>query len=489
MLKIKLIYILIILTALPVTNGRAQADLRTREFYGRVSEKGKGIGAVPVTDGINIVITNEKGEYKLLSNGTSEYIYITVPSGYKIPIENKVPCFFKKIEKSDKKKQKIDFELQKSSVDDNKHTFIVWADPQVNFMDELSFVERAASDVSELIRDDYSDRPVYGIICGDIIHDTGKEPRLYEPMKDIVRQMNIPFFFAVGNHDINLDVRSDNYAKELYKKHFGPTYYSFNRGKIHYVVLDDVFYAGNSFYYIGYLPEKQLNWLEQDLAFVPEGSTVVVSMHIPSYSVEARRGEYSKEPPTKVLQNRQSLYKILKPYNAHIFSGHEHQNENYILAGNIFEHNHAAICGLFWQAPWCHDGTASGYGVYEFDGDNVKWYFKTIGKNRNYQFNLYPLGASPEKPDAITANVWNYDPSWKIYWYEDNVRMGEMERFTGYDPNIRDYVKDNGKNFRYNWISVKQTDHLFFAIPKDKEARIKVEVIDRFGNSYIEELK
>lgn len=64
MLKRKLIYILIILTALPVTNGKAQADLRTREFYGRVSEKGKGIAGVPVTDGINIVITNEKGEYK-----------------------------------------------------------------------------------------------------------------------------------------------------------------------------------------------------------------------------------------------------------------------------------------------------------------------------------------------------------------------------------------------------------------------------------------
>jgi len=489
MIAKRLIYILTILIAISVTDARGQVDLRTIEFYGKVYENGKGIKGVPVTDGINIVQTNEKGEYKLIGNGTSEYIYLTIPSGYEIPIENKVSTFFKKTDKEKKKKQKIDFELKKSDRDDTKHAFIVWADPQVNFPDELPLVEKAAVDVSDYIKDNYSDRPVYGMICGDIIHDTGKEPRLYEPMKDIVRKMNIPFFYAVGNHDINLDVRSDAYAKELYKSHFGPTYYSFNRGKIHYVVLDDVFYAGNSFYYIGYLYERQLNWLEQDLALVPEGSTVVVAMHIPSYSVEARRGEYGKEPQTKVLQNRQKLYKMLKPYNAHIFSGHEHQNENYVLADNLFEHNHAAICGLFWQAPWCHDGTASGYGVYEFDGDNVQWFFKTIGKDRNYQLNAYPIGASKEKPEAITANVWNYDSSWKIYWYEDNTRMGEMERFTGYDPNIRDYVKENGKNFKYSWISVKPTDHMFFAIPKNKEAKIKVEAIDRFGNSYIQELK
>lgn len=128
MLKKNVIHIVILLIALPVANGIAQVDLQTREFYGKVCEKGKGIEGVPVTDGINIVITNGKGEYKLLSNGTSEHIYITAPSGYKIPIENKVPCFFKKIEQNNKKRQKIDFELQKSDADDYKHTLIVWAD-------------------------------------------------------------------------------------------------------------------------------------------------------------------------------------------------------------------------------------------------------------------------------------------------------------------------------------------------------------------------
>ena len=52
---------------------------------------------------------------------------------------------------------------------------------------------------------------------------------------------------------------------------------------------------------------------------------------------------------------------------------------------------------LFWQAPWACDGTPGGYAVYEFDGGKVNWYYKCVGKDKDYQFELYPVGASRNK--------------------------------------------------------------------------------------------
>ena len=62
--------------------------------------------------------------------------------------------------------------------------------------------------------------------------------------------LNAPVYNVIGNHDdafekANLVMKSNDLkADTVYKRHYGPTYYSYNRGKVHYVVLDDVEYRG-----------------------------------------------------------------------------------------------------------------------------------------------------------------------------------------------------------------------------------------------------
>ena len=136
-----------------------------------------------------------------------------------------------------------------------------------------------------------------------------------------------------------------------------------------------------------------------------------------TYSREARRGEYGKEEINKVLQNRRALYEILEPYNVHIMSGHEHYNENYVISSHIFEHVHAALSGIFWQAPYSSDGTPLGYSVYEIDGNDIQWYYKVAGKDKKVQINAFSPGADKNKPDANIDNVWNYDTQWKDILY------------------------------------------------------------------------
>lgn len=467
----------------------AQAATAPVYYYGKVTSAGKGIANVPVTDGNQIVLTDQKGQYSMLSTSAAKYIYITLPDGYDVPMKDKVPAFFRKVPAEPSKKLRFDFELTSSSKDNKKHVLVVWADPQVYFDEEMPQVRLASQDVKELLATNYPDMPAYGVVCGDIIGDINKKPSYFSPMIDAISETGIPFFYVIGNHDLDLNVRSNEHARTTYQSFFGPTYYSFNRGDVHYVILDDIFFIAKSYLYVGYLTEQQLQWLEQDLKQVTPGSTVVVATHIPTYSREARRKEWGKESTMKVMNNRSHLYELLKPYNAHIMSGHEHYNENYILADNLYEHVHAPLSTLFWQAPWACDGTPGGYAVYEFDGGKVNWYYKSVGKDKEYQFELYPIGASRDKKNAIVANVWNYDPTWKVKWYENNIDRGEMIRFSGYDPSIYEYSEKYSSTFKHKYLGADITEHLFYAIPQIEGSDIRVEVTDHCGKIYTKDMK
>ena len=448
-------------------------------FSGKVHDNKQGISGVAVTDGYNITHTDAKGKFTLISDTIVEFVYISLPSGYDIPISDDIPCFYVPVTNKTSPKQTINFELKKSGRDDTKHTMFVWADTQIAFEEELISLAVATEDVKTLAES--MENPVYGVVCGDIVAD---KIIFYKDIKQMLGATGVPFFYIPGNHDLTFGVRSEELSKADYKKTFGPNYYSFNRGKVHYVMLDDIFYSGNKSVIMAYLHERQLKWLERDLALIAPGSPVVVMLHVPtSYDEELRQ-----DGIRTVLQNRTHLHEILKPYNAHIFSGHTHYNENFVIRDNLFEHVHGAVCGLFWQTPYCSDGAPLGYGVYEIDGESLTWYYKSTGYNRDYQFRAYPAGFNQEKPTAVTVNVWNYDPEWQVHWYENGIPKGNMTQYNGHDSEVVNYILYNKDNMRNPLLSSMPTNHLFYAEPSSPDAEITIEVTDRFRNKYIQKV-
>jgi hypothetical protein len=278
--------------------------------------------------------------------------------------------------------------------------------------------------------------------------------------------------------------RSNELSDISYSAEFGPSYYSFNKGLIHYVVLKDVFYYGDSYKYMGYVDEKQLQWLEKDLAKVKPGSTVVVSLHIPTFYGDSKEGDRNSTCLiANSVMNSAALYKIVSPYKTHILAGHSHTQWNTVLAPNLFEHTHAAACASWWQGEICVDGTPKGYTVYIADGDSLSWYFKGVNLDKDEQFKLYPAGSDTLYPGCIIANVYNYDPSWTVKWFENDVLMGQMEQYWGEDPLAKStYVP--GKNKKYSWLNAGETHHLFKAKIQNPGAKIRVQVTDRFGKVY-----
>ncbi|SFQ80947.1 calcineurin-like phosphoesterase C-terminal domain-containing protein [Hymenobacter arizonensis] len=461
---------------------RHKLSLAPLVIKGKVHQRGTGLAGVPVTDGYNIVLTDKAGKYTLESNATAEFVYITLPRGYAFPNQKGVAQFFQPI-KAGTDRMTADFELQKLAGDDTKHTFMVWADPQmINKKDCHELLTSSAPDLQALAAQ-YGPN-TFAIGCGDLVWD---KHELFEDYKKAVEIAGVPFFQVIGNHDMDLTARTDEGSAQTFKSLFGPTYYSFNRGEVHYVVLDNVFFIGPPKKYIGYLTEKQLQWLEQDLSFVKPGSTVVVALHIPVDSGEKRRNKLKDEPPGGVVSNRAELYRLLKPFTAHIMSGHTHVCEK-IFNENTIEHTHGAVCGAWWTGPICTDGSPSGYGVYEVNGGELKWYYKSVGHDRRHQFRLYPKGSVANRPEEIVANVWNWDPQWKVAWFENGARQGEMQQQVGLDPLS---VKLHGGDqlpAKHKWVEPTLTDHLFFARPSAGAKEIRIEVTDRFGQVYTDTL-
>lgn len=429
------------------------------------------LAGVPVTDGFNIVKTDRRGNYELRSTTLADHVYYTLPAGY-LPGEydRTLPKFCEAIDKT-KPEQHIDFMLKRDTRDQSRHVLVVWADPQVFRLEEFRELDEVVADMKRTV--DGYDVPVFGMSAGDNLFE---KPEFIENYKNCIAPLDIPFYHVIGNHDMDYNERSDRNSDRTYSAHFGPSHYAFNVGKVHYVVLKDVFYYGNSYRYIGYLTEEQLTWLERDLADVAKGSTVFVGMHIPAaYGDSAEASDLSLM--SNSLLNSRALYRILEGYDVHILSGHSHTQWNTVISDHILEHTHGAASGAWWQGEVGLDGNPKGYTVYEIDGSSVSWYFKGAGHDRTDQFRVYTEGMN------VMANVYNYDPAWKVELFENGRSLGEMERYWGKDPYAEGIYPEGGCEL-HPWLSCGETHHLFRGRITDPGAEIRVVVTDRFGNRY-----
>lgn len=452
------------------------------QVSGKVTSQNSGITNVSVSDGYTVVQTNAKGQYNLTLHPNAKFVFIALPSGYAIPTDKGIAQFYIAVENI-KQPKKVDFKLNQAHTDDTKHSFIVWADPQIrNQEDAAKFLSKSVPDtVTHINQMDI--KPAFGIGCGDLIWD---KQELFKDYKQGVATTGIPFWQAIGNHDMEYKTRTDEGSGAAFQSHFGPTYYSFNKGKVHYVILDDVFFIGNDRKYIGYLTEDQLHWLEQDLHNVTKGSTVVIALHIPTQTGIAAREHKKEEALGGSLMNREALYNIVKDFQVTFISGHTHFNEIW-EKDNMREHVLGTLCGAWWTGPFCGDGTPAGFSVFEVENDTISWYYKSTGYDKEHQIRIIKPGTDTNMPEHVFANIWNYDAKWTVTYYEDGKLAGAMEQFTGYDPEA--YAAYYGPELpsKRKWVEPIATDHLFVAKPKPGTKKITIKATDRFGNTYSEE--
>lgn len=457
----------------------AESPLRIR---GVVRSEGRGLEGVAVSDGLRVVDTDSDGRFELVSSAEREFVWVRIPSGHQVPLgPSGTARFYEPIDPR-RDEMSVVFDLQPLRASGEPHTLLLLGDIQTQDAQEMSwFHERSVPDIQQTLRG-LGDVPTFGISCGDIMYD---RLELYPDYERAVSRLGVPFFQVIGNHDLDREGRTDEASDATFTDRYGPRHYSFDRGLAHYVVLDDVFWYGSG--YLGYLDAEALAWLEADLARVEPGSPVIVATHIPVLgSFHRRAGRRSPDPATAIM-NREALYRLLEPFQAHLLTGHTHECEH-VFEHGTHEHVTGAICGAWWSGPICWDGTPNGYCVYEVDGERVSWRYKATGFGDDHQMRLYPPGADPAAPEELVANVWNWDPEWTVRWIADGEPRGVMARRPGLDPLSVELHAGEELPPRRTWVEPRITSHLFYAPVAPGTRQMRVEATDRFGRVYTESL-
>ncbi|MCI0706427.1 MAG: calcineurin-like phosphoesterase family protein [Ignavibacteriae bacterium] len=448
---------------------------------GSVKSRGKGLANVTVSDGVSVAQTKSDGTFDFISDSRQPFVFLSLPSGYTIPTNPTGTALFYQLLKANSGEATAEFILDPLPTPDTKHAFLQLADPQtLDAADVARFHAETVPDVQATAKR-MSDTPLFGVGCGDLMFD---RLEFFPDYEKAVKWMGIPCFQVVGNHDVEVDQKTDEGSIRTFSRYFGPTYYSFNRGDIHYVVLDDIFWFGG---YIGYVHQQQLDWLKADLALVEKGKTVVTFIHIPAYNLQFKREGQRNAPNSVVVTNRELLYRLLEPYKSYIITGHMHESE-YLKDGGSEIHVTGAVCGAWWTGPICHDGTPNGYSVYEASGSELSWQYKSTGLDVNHQLRLYTPKSELNPTDELIANVWTADEHWTVAWYENGMKKGMMTRRNGKDPLSVKLHSGDTMPKKHSWVEPGATDHLFFTKLSQDVKEIVVEATDRWGRVYKEKV-
>ncbi|GAT63061.1 calcineurin-like phosphoesterase [Paludibacter jiangxiensis] len=441
-------------------------------------EAGKPVAGVVVNDGFHFTTTDAAGVYYLPSDLIrSKYVSVSVPAAYRIHASKGVADGYYARLSGGQATNRCDFVLQTRPDRLSAFEYVAMSDPQVRNYTQLDrFQKETVPDLKKTFAQ-LGNREVYVMTLGDNVWDAMD---LFPAYKSAIGSLGVPVFSTIGNHDFNLAYNSlqnsedpsKPFAEEIYEATFGPVAYSFDLGKIHVVTISDIDYFQDK-KYKERVPQDQLEWLKNDLSYVKPGTTVFLNMHAPVLN-RTFNGSGNIKNPAELLD-------ILKNYNVHIFTGHTHFYENEEAAPSIYEHNIGAACGAWWVGEVNRCGAPNGYLVVDVNGDSVTWHYKATGQDLSYQFRVYKPGDFQMQPEYLVANVWDWDPAWKVQYYENGELRGAMEQFADEDQAFIDMKKGKPEGYK--------TAHLFRIKPTKGVKYIKIEVVNRFGEVYDKNIK
>lgn len=482
------------------------------------------IEGVKVSNGVEVVKTDPEGQYAIALPPEST-LFISKPAGYSLPLNDvQLPQFYYHhypdgtpdaadwkwpvIQPTGPLPETIDFPLLEGVVPDTFKA-MGFADPQTARDEELDMMRKDIIDA--LFGNPH--QAEFGLVAGDVVNDN---LALYERHNKLMAQIGIPIWNVPGNHDLNQESPNHEYATQTFKSVFGPDYYAFDYGQVHFLALNNVGFKGKGNGYEGHIDAKQMQWIENDLQDVPTDHLIIIITHIPLITYANNR----TFPNSINTTNFKDLLRILARFQ-HIYTiaGHDTSNSWKVEVDHkhgwygapFIAHTLAETRGGGWQRgpkdergvrpATMQDGNPNGYYVFYFDGNQVRPRFIPAGGDPTDRLRItldpqlvhpdsvaqtYPLGLDRGALQDSTFVVVNFfdggerDQVTVSLDGDEPVPMAHIERT---DPfYVRQYQKYEGTDDAF--ASPQVSSHIWqWPLPRLKPGvhSIVVTAKDEFG--------
>lgn len=499
--------------------------------YGAVLCNGVGVPGAVVSDGVEVTASNEKGFYQLKSAKARGYVFISIPSGYEVENDGVLPKNYYMLKSDEKTLERVDFQLTK--VNQDNYIMLMFGDMHLaNRTNDINQFRDFTNDVTKFINANKT-KKVYAMTLGDMTWDLywyDNNFALPQYLEEINRVDGLTIFHTMGNHDNDMKTYSDMGAEKKYVSTIAPTFYSFNIGKYHYIVLDDIdcssYDGSTSRNYTKDFTQDQISWLAKDLSYVSKSTPVILTTHAQFFTFSGT-SSFVYDGASYRTENTKQVLDLLSGYNLDLVTGHTHvvynvtPTDDIAQGRDLYEHNSGAVCGSWWwtgklaNINLSTDGTPGGYQIFTVSGNDLKWQFKGTGRDIDYQFRTYDgnqitINAAKFAPNAtadaakvfndwssrwgtessenyVYLNVWNYNRYWTIKVTEDGKEL-PLTRLNTLDPlHIIAYEAgraDAGVT-KYSFPTT-YTNHFFRVKASSATSTLNFEVTDQFGNVYKE---
>ena len=510
-----------------------------RDGDGRRDRGEPGVADVAVSNGREVVRSDAEGRYRIDVPERST-LFVSKPSGYATPLDaDGLPQFYYRhvpdgtdpalglrypgIEPTGPLPSTIDFPLRRVDEPED-YDVLLFADTQPQGRREIGYIrDDVLAEVADI-------EAAFGITLGDIMYD---DLSLFPRFNRLIGSLGLPWYNVPGNHELNFLSPDDEHSLETFQRYFGPAYYSFDVGRVHYVVLDDVDYLGKDAgfdpphlrgkgQYEGRLGERQLGWLEQDLRGVPRDRLIVLAMHIPL-------GNYIAPEAAGIrVADRRQLFAILDGRPALALAGHLHVTEHHYFGADegwkggepLHAHTLATVSGSWWSGPMDargipvseqRDGTPNGYHIMQVRGNRATLRYRAAGAAPDFQMRIQldssfhrrserippaPSMQSPE-PQALElaalaatdlyVNLFDGGPRSEVWFRIDDGPERPMRRVAEVDPYVQALFQRHAATMK-SWVEPLQSSHLWRAkLPSGIEVgahTIRVRAIDDYGQQH-----
>ncbi|NQX37340.1 PQQ-binding-like beta-propeller repeat protein [Pedobacter steynii] len=248
---------LILMVTMALLTSVAGAQYKGKVFVDRNGNKTadgpeKGMAGVAVSDGQHVVRTDQDGNFNLPGHAKTRFIFVTLPSGYKLADKHYL--------KTDDKVKAYNFGLlpDPSSAGSSVKMLQITDTETDKYNDWIGNLKNFSKkqDISFIVH------------TGDICYEKGLN---FHANQVTAETLGKQVFYCIGNHDLVKGA----YGEELFEQLFGPVYYSFDAGPAHFIVTP----MRSGDVQPSYTVDEVISWMKNDLAATDKNKPVIIFNH------------------------------------------------------------------------------------------------------------------------------------------------------------------------------------------------------------------